>query len=142
MTTYQLSCAQANRDANGVAGQKVFYTAKIDNVEIPTDASQMILSSSSDGTGQIHVDDILTLTFTSADSPISGVYQYDFYVGANQGQGRLPIDLLGGLYDVEGCTQFAHFRGQTVDITVELADLYKGNLSSTDLWLSIGSLIV
>lgn len=123
-----------------------FYTNKI-NLLIPA-AGDIYLAGSSDGKGQIYVDDeiVITMTYQSGkDVTVDGItttklsppitakiYSHDF---SNGNSGKItpldPVNLTDAIRNTAG-----YRKGTIVTLTIEYIDTYGGSKSSSEFWLN------
>jgi hypothetical protein len=137
-TNYNLAWGQPK--VNIVDEGELFYEATVFYVNIPCGATNLMLSSQPygdhqrDGEGKTLVDDTLTLTMSTQSAskipPASYCYTY------SPGPGVYPIaidpvDLFSENSD------FQKFKGEMVKVKVELNDTFGGQVSSSNLYLSV-----
>jgi hypothetical protein len=118
-TNVQLGVAKKSSPSTSVPN--IFYT---NTVEVDLlDQVQVLLSSNSDGTGDVFVDDQCVLKVNGKQ-----IYCHDFSNG-NSGKitPKKPIDIT---------EEMKPYLGKKVKITIEYVDLYKGNKSASAFWLS------
>jgi hypothetical protein len=105
-----------------------FYTNIVTNVQIPTDATQALISLNPDGSGDIRTDDDVTIKFLGTKG------SYTYYMDYSNGcSGRItqtaPVDILSGL-------QSDNLLGDIVTITTIYADKCGGKISSSGYFLA------
>ena len=132
-TSYFLSAAQAGRSVGSRNG-KTFYTTTLLGAPIPAPAkSAIFLCSKPDGTGDVFVDDTLTLTMTEVGGKgSSATFSYDYSNGCSG-----KITPVGPVNLCAEADSFSGFMGKTVDIEVVCADKCGGSMGSSDIYICI-----
>lgn len=113
MSYYQLATAKESTPVRRVGGK--FYQSTIYDVSIPSTATEMIISSNSDGTGKIYVDDRVVIIATADDST-SATYDYDFSGGCS---GKVTPIAPVNLFNTTG---FSSLKGDYVSVEIQFWD--------------------
>lgn len=103
----------------------IFYTNTVE-VLIPQDTTKITLAENAQGTGQIFVDDEVTIYVGSVQ-----VYQFDYSHG-NSGKitPNGPTDLT---------TAFTPYIGKTISVTIKYTDLYPNSNSASAFFLILSN---
>lgn len=119
---YQLHIGESQNQKPTSSTPNTFYSNTI-NFALPSNG-KVILSGTSDGNGNIFVDDQVILKINGQI-----IYSHD-YSNGNSGviTPTAPVDLTGALQA---------YLGSFVEITIEYVDLYKPVYSASDFWLVI-----
>ena len=112
---------------------EVFYNKTTNNVVVRS-TDDLIISSSPDGLGGTRVDDVLTVTITAAQlSPVVSLsYSFDYSHGCSGTiTPNAPVNLN------QENPAFDQFRGATVSVEVICADKCGGDVSASNLFLTL-----
>lgn len=128
MSSYQLATAQESTPVRRVGGE--FYQATKYDINIPSDATQMILSSKSGGTGDIYVDDRVVIIATTDDNT-SATYDYDFSGGCS---GKVTPTKPVNLFNTSG---FTALKGNYISVQIQFWDKCGTVQSGSNFFLTI-----
>jgi len=109
--------------------KQLFFTSTRYNISVGEN-DVFVISANIDGTGEICVDDQITIRITDeSDDRVFALYTHDY--GLNGVQHTQPVVLN------EINPEFDKLRGKKVRVTTECADLYGGITWSTSYFLIV-----
>lgn len=135
LVSYQLATAQESKPARRVGGK--FYQATIFDVYIPSEATQMLLSSNSDGTGDIRADDkaVIIATPDNKDKK-QATFKYNFSKDCIINKSQPPMNLFNSSgFDKLKATKGT--KGIYVSVEIQFWDVCGALTSSTNFFLTI-----
>lgn len=126
----QLATAVESRPSNGHSTKYPFYSSTHYSIDMPATIESLLLSSNSDGTGDIAVDDTLNVIITDAATGDSyGTYTCDY---SNGNSGRItpqpPTNITSA---------FSQLAGKVVNIETTFTDTWNVCRSGTAFFLTV-----